>query len=222
MELTITDLLKDGGKVSGAFGYWRESGRFVVFEAPAVVLATGGIGKSWKVTSNSWECTGDGHALALRAGADGAQHGVRPVPSDGHGVASVGARFARDRVGPRRRRGSSSTPRNAGSCSTTSRSSSRRRRPTISKRPTAGTTTRRNNRRPPELLPRDEVARAINSEIKGGAGIPPRRGLPRHRQPAHPGVHPPETCPPCTTSSKNWPTSTSPKRPWRSAPLAIT
>ena len=69
MELTVTDLLKDGGRIAGAFGYWRESGRFVVFEAPAVILATGGIGKSWKVTSNSWECTGDGHALALRAGA---------------------------------------------------------------------------------------------------------------------------------------------------------
>ena len=73
-ECTITELLldksADGSKrISGAFGYWRESGRFVLFESPAVVLATGGIGKSWKVTSNSWEYTGDGHALALRAGA---------------------------------------------------------------------------------------------------------------------------------------------------------
>ena len=58
-----------GGAIAGAFGYWRETGTFVVFEAPAVVLATGGIGKSFKVTSNSWEYTGDGHALALRAGA---------------------------------------------------------------------------------------------------------------------------------------------------------
>ncbi len=68
-ECTITDLLKDGDAISGAFGYWRESGRFVLFETPAVVLATGGVGKSYKVTSNSWEYTGDGHALALRAGA---------------------------------------------------------------------------------------------------------------------------------------------------------
>src|ERR1700683_5079384 len=68
-ECTITDLLKDRDRISGAFGYWRESGRFILFEAPAVVLATGGIGKSFKVTSNSWEYTGDGHALALRAGA---------------------------------------------------------------------------------------------------------------------------------------------------------
>src|SRR2546421_10901540 len=68
-ECTITRLLLDGGRVAGAFGYWRESGRVVVFDAPAVVLATGGIGKSFKVTSNSWEYTGDGHALALQAGA---------------------------------------------------------------------------------------------------------------------------------------------------------
>ena len=65
----VTRLLKDGERITGAFGYWRESGRFVVFEAPAVVLATGGIGKSYKVTSNSWEYTGDGHALALQAGS---------------------------------------------------------------------------------------------------------------------------------------------------------
>src|SRR5215212_8364441 len=68
-ECTITRLLKDDGRIAGAFGYWRESGRFVLFDAPAVVLATGGIGKSFKVTSNSWEYTGDGHALALQAGA---------------------------------------------------------------------------------------------------------------------------------------------------------
>src|SRR3984885_2429557 len=71
MECTLTRLLKDGsdGRIAGAFGYWRESGRFIVFDAPAIILATGGIGKSWKVTSNSWEYTGDGLALALRAGA---------------------------------------------------------------------------------------------------------------------------------------------------------
>src|SRR6202044_3300735 len=69
MEHTVTTLLKDGDRISGAFGYDREFGRFLVFEAPAVILATGGIGKSWKVTSNSWEYTGDGHGPALRAGA---------------------------------------------------------------------------------------------------------------------------------------------------------
>ncbi|MGC2330991.1 MAG: succinate dehydrogenase flavoprotein subunit [Candidatus Acidiferrales bacterium] len=70
MECTITKLLKEGGRVSGAFGYWRESGDFVAFRAKSVVIATGGIGKSWKITSNSWECTGDGMALAYDAGAE--------------------------------------------------------------------------------------------------------------------------------------------------------
>ena len=70
MECTITHLLKDGERISGAFGYWRESGRFVLFKTKAVILATGGVGKSYKVTSNSWEYTGDGQALAYDAGAD--------------------------------------------------------------------------------------------------------------------------------------------------------
>ena len=70
MECTITRLLKDGDRVAGAFGYWRESGRFVTFKAKSVVIATGGIGKSWKITSNSWECTGDGMALAYEVGAE--------------------------------------------------------------------------------------------------------------------------------------------------------
>src|SRR5246127_1046964 len=68
-ETTITRLVKDGDAIAGAFGYIRDSGQFVLLEAPAVVLATGGIGKTFKVTSNSWEYTGDGHALALLAGA---------------------------------------------------------------------------------------------------------------------------------------------------------
>jgi succinate dehydrogenase flavoprotein subunit len=70
MECTVTRLLKDGDRVAGAFAYWRNSGGFVVFKAKAVVMATGGIGKSWKITSNSWECTGDGMALAYDAGAE--------------------------------------------------------------------------------------------------------------------------------------------------------
>ena len=70
MECTISRLLKDGDRVAGAFGYWREQGRFVVFRAKSVVVATGGIGKAWKITSNSWEYTGDGMALAYRAGAE--------------------------------------------------------------------------------------------------------------------------------------------------------
>lgn len=70
MECTITDLLKDGDKVVGAFGYWRDTGKFVLFKAKAIILATGGIGKIYQVTSNSWEYTGDGHALAYSAGAE--------------------------------------------------------------------------------------------------------------------------------------------------------
>ena len=70
MECTVTRLLKDGDRIAGAFAYWRESGRFVVFKAKSIVIATGGIGKAWKITSNSWECTGDGMALAYDAGAE--------------------------------------------------------------------------------------------------------------------------------------------------------
>ncbi len=70
MECAITRLLKDGDRVSGAFGYWREQGRFVVFKAKSIVMATGGIGKAWSITSNSWEYTGDGMALAYEAGAE--------------------------------------------------------------------------------------------------------------------------------------------------------
>jgi succinate dehydrogenase / fumarate reductase, flavoprotein subunit len=70
MELAVTRLLKDGDRVAGAFGYWREQGRFVVFKAKSVVIATGGIGKAWQITSNSWEYTGDGMALACDAGAE--------------------------------------------------------------------------------------------------------------------------------------------------------
>ena len=70
MECAITRLLKEGDRVAGAFGYWRETGRFVIFKAKSIVLATGGIGKAWRITSNSWEYTGDGMALAYEAGAE--------------------------------------------------------------------------------------------------------------------------------------------------------
>jgi succinate dehydrogenase / fumarate reductase flavoprotein subunit len=70
MECTVTRLLTDGGRVSGAFAYWRESGRLIVFKAKSIVIATGGIGKAWRITSNSWEYTGDGMALAYEAGTE--------------------------------------------------------------------------------------------------------------------------------------------------------
>jgi succinate dehydrogenase / fumarate reductase, flavoprotein subunit len=70
MECTVTRILTDGGCVTGAFAYWRETGRFIVFKAKSIVIATGGIGKAWRITSNSWEYTGDGMALAYEAGAE--------------------------------------------------------------------------------------------------------------------------------------------------------
>ncbi|MFJ3515521.1 fumarate reductase/succinate dehydrogenase flavoprotein subunit [Streptomyces sp. NPDC090131] len=170
-ECTVTRVLKDGQRVSGTFCYERESGRFFVLEAPAVVLATGGIGKSFKTTSNSWEYTGDGHALALLAGAPllnmefvqfhptgmvwpPSVKGIlvtESVRGDG-GVLrnSEGKRFMFDYV------------------------------PDVFKEKYAESEAEGDrwyedpdhNRRPPELLPRDEVARAINSEVKAGRGSP--------------------------------------------------
>jgi succinate dehydrogenase / fumarate reductase flavoprotein subunit len=70
MECTVTRLLTDGGRIAGAFAYWRETGRFIVFKAKSIVIATGGIGKAWRITSNSWEYTGDGMALAYEVGAE--------------------------------------------------------------------------------------------------------------------------------------------------------
>ncbi|MGB5110411.1 MAG: fumarate reductase/succinate dehydrogenase flavoprotein subunit [Mycobacterium sp.] len=170
-ECSITELILDNGAVAGAFGYWRETGQFILFEAPAVVLATGGIGKSFKVSSNSWEYTGDGHALALRAGSGLINmefiqfhptgmvwplsvkgilvtEGVR---GDG-GVLknSEGKRFMFDYI------------------------------PDVFKGQYAETEEEADQwlkdndsaRRTPDLLPRDEVARAINEEVKAGRGTP--------------------------------------------------
>ena len=170
-EMTVTELLKDGDAIAGAFGYYRETGAFVLFEAPTVILATGGIGKSFKVTSNSWEYTGDGHALALRAGATlvnmefvqfhptgmiwpPSVKGIlvtESVRGDGGILTnSEGKRFMFDYV------------------------------PDVFVEQYAKTEAegdrwyedQENNKRPPELLPRDEVARAINSEVKAGRGSP--------------------------------------------------
>jgi succinate dehydrogenase / fumarate reductase flavoprotein subunit len=168
-ELTITDILKENGKISGAYGYWRESGSEVLFEAPAVVIATGGVGKTFKITSNSWEGTGDGHALALKAGANLVDmeflqfHPTGMVwPPSVRGILvtesvrgeggvltnNVGERFMFKYI------------------------------PEVFKNIYADNEAEAdrwyldqdNNRRPPELLPRDEVARAINTEVKSGRG----------------------------------------------------
>jgi succinate dehydrogenase / fumarate reductase, flavoprotein subunit len=174
-ETTITALLKDGeqssGRVSGAVGYTREDGTFVVFEAPAVILATGGIGKSFKVTSNSWEYTGDGHALALKAGATLINmEFVQFHPTGMVSPASVKGILVTESV-----RGDGGVLRN---------SEGKRFMfdyvPAVFRKQYAETEEEAdrwyedadNNRRPPELLPRDEVARAINSEVKGGRGSP--------------------------------------------------
>lgn len=171
MECTVTEVLKDGGRVAGAFGYWRETGRFVTFEAPSVILATGGIGKSYKVTSNSWEYTGDGHALALRAGATLINmEFVQFHPTGMVWPPSVKGLLVTESV-----RGDGGILRN---------SEGKRFMfdyiPDFFRSETADTEEeadrwyddKLNNRRPPELLPRDEVARAINSEIKAGRGSP--------------------------------------------------
>ena len=78
--------------MTGAVAYWRNTGKFIVFKAPAVVLATGGIGKSYSITSNSWEYTGDGHAMALRAGADLIDMEFVQFHPTGHGLAPERAR----------------------------------------------------------------------------------------------------------------------------------
>ncbi|HEU5005828.1 MAG TPA: fumarate reductase/succinate dehydrogenase flavoprotein subunit [Jatrophihabitantaceae bacterium] len=171
-ECTITELIKDeSGAIAGAFGYWRETGNFILFKTPAVVLATGGIGKSFKTTSNSWECTGDGMGLALRAGSTlmnmefvqfhptgmvwpPSVKGIlvtEGVRGDG-GVLknSDGKRFMFDYV------------------------------PDVFRKQYADNETEADawykdpdhNKRTPDLLPRDEVARAINSEVKAGRGSP--------------------------------------------------
>jgi succinate dehydrogenase / fumarate reductase flavoprotein subunit len=157
--------------IAGAFGYWRETGRFVVFEAPSVVLATGGIGKSFKVTSNSWEYTGDGHALALRAG--GTLINMEFVQFHPTGM-----------VWPPSVKGLLVTESVRGDGGILKNSEGKRFMfdyiPDFFKAETADTIEeadrwyddKKNNRRPPELLPRDEVARAINSEIKAGRGTP--------------------------------------------------
>ncbi|MGK5638807.1 fumarate reductase/succinate dehydrogenase flavoprotein subunit [Streptomyces sp. URMC 126] len=170
-ECTVTRVLRDRGRVSGVFGYERESGRFLVLEAPAVVLATGGIGKSFKVTSNSWEYTGDGHALALLAGARLVNmEFVQFHPTGMVWPPSVKGILVTESV-----RGDGGVLRN---------SDGKRFMfdyvPDVFKEKYAETedeadgwyTDPEHHRRPPELLPRDEVARAINSEVKAGRGSP--------------------------------------------------
>ncbi|NEA67855.1 fumarate reductase/succinate dehydrogenase flavoprotein subunit [Streptomyces sp. SID12488] len=170
-ECTVTRVLKNGDRVSGVFAYERETGRFFVLEAPSVVIATGGIGKSFKVTSNSWEYTGDGHALALLAGAPLLNmEFVQFHPTGMVWPPSVKGILVTESV-----RGDGGVLRN---------SEGKRFMfdyiPDVFKEKYAQSEAEGdrwyddpdNNLRPPELLPRDEVARAINSEVKAGRGSP--------------------------------------------------
>src|SRR5437763_3974292 len=171
MECKVVQLVKDGDRVSGAVAYWRESGTFVVFHAKAVILATGGAGKIYKYTSNSWEGTGDGHALGLWTGADlidmeffqlhptgmiwpPSARGIlvtEGVRGDG-GVLknSEGNRFMFDYIPPVFKGQYAESIEEADQWLKDNDSA----------------------RRTPDLLPRDEVARAINSEVKAERGTP--------------------------------------------------
>ena len=171
MECTVLTLLKDGDRVSGAFGYDRERGRFRLFRAKAVVLATGGIGRAYKITSNSWEYTGDGHSLAYHAGAalmDMEFVQFHPTgmiwPPSVRGILvtegvrgeggvlrnSAGKRFMFDDI-PDNYRSQTADNEEEGW------------------RYTQGD---KSARRPPELLTRDHVARAIVREVREGRGSP--------------------------------------------------
>src|SRR5687767_14823187 len=165
MECTIQRLLTDGERISGACGYWRESGKFILFKSKAVVLATGGLGKIYQITSNSWEYTGDGMAMALDVNADLID--MEMVQFHPTGM-----------VWPPSVRGILVTEGVRGDGGTLKNSEGRRFMfdyvPDFFRAETAETeeeadrwyTDKKNARRTPDLLPRDEVARAINSEVK--------------------------------------------------------
>jgi succinate dehydrogenase / fumarate reductase, flavoprotein subunit len=171
MECTVLTLLLDGGRIAGAFGYDRERGHFMLWKAKAVVLATGGIGRAFKITSNSWEYTGDGHALAYQAGAELLD--MEFVQFHPTGM-----------VWPPSVRGILVTEGVRGEGGVLKNSEGRRFMfddiPDLYKTQTADneaegwryTQGDKNARRPPELLTRDHVARCINREVKAGRGSP--------------------------------------------------
>ena len=171
MECTVLSLLMDGGRIAGAFGYDREKGNFIHWPAKAVVIATGGIGRAFQITSNSWEYTGDGHALAYRAGAELVDMDfVQFHPTGMVWPMSVRGILVTEGV-----RGEGGVLRN---------SEGKRFMfddiPDLYKAQTADNEGEgwkycqgdKNSRRPPELLTRDHVARCINREVKAGRGSP--------------------------------------------------
>jgi len=172
MECTIIRLPVAGGRVAGALGYLRETGRFLLFRASAVVLATGGIGKAWQITSNSWEYTGDGHALAYEAGAEVIDMEFVQF----HPTAMVWPPSVRGILVTEGVRGEGGVLKNSAG-----ERFMFRYMPDMFKGDYAETEAeadawvqgdRKKNRRPPELLVRDVVARAITREIAEGRGSP--------------------------------------------------
>jgi len=172
MECTIVRLFVGGGRVAGALGYLRETGRFVLFRTGAIVLATGGIGKAWQITSNSWEYTGDGHALAYEAGAELIDMEFVQF----HPTGMVWPPGVRGILVTEGVRGEGGVLKNAAG-----ERFMFRYMPDMFKGDFADTEAeadawvkgdRKKNRRPPELLTRDVVAKAIVKEIQEGRGSP--------------------------------------------------
>ena len=172
MECTIVRLFVVGGRVAGALGYLRETGRFVLFRTGAIVLATGGIGKAWQITSNSWEYTGDGHALAYEAGAELIDMEFVQF----HPTGMVWPPGVRGILVTEGVRGEGGVLKNAAG-----ERFMFRYMPDMFKGDFADTEAeadawvkgdRKKNRRPPELLTRDVVAKAIVKEIQEGRGSP--------------------------------------------------
>ena len=171
MECTIIELLKDGDRIAGALGYDRERGRFKLFAAKAIVIATGGIGRAYRITSNSWEYTGDGHALAYRAGADLMDmEFVQFHPTGMVWPPSVRGLLVTEAV-----RGEGGVLRNSQGERFMFKDIPENYRAQTADNPEEGwryTQGDKNARRPPELLTRDHVARCITREVREGRGSP--------------------------------------------------
>ena len=169
METTMYRLLREDGRISGAIGYDRQTGELVLFHAKAVVLATGGVGRSWTITSNSWEYTGDGFGMALEAGADL----IDLEMTQFHPTGMVWPMSVRGLLVTEGVRGDGGTLKNS-----TGKRFMFDYIPDFFRAETADNEAeadrwyedKRNNKRTPDLLPRDEVARAINAEVKAGRG----------------------------------------------------
>jgi succinate dehydrogenase / fumarate reductase flavoprotein subunit len=171
MEHTVIELILDGGRAAGVLAYDRERGRFHVFSAKAIVLATGGVGRAFKITSNSWEGTGDGHALAYRAGAELIDmEFIQFHPTGMVWPPSVKGILVTEGV-----RGEGGVLRNSEGKRFMFDDIPDNYKPQTASDPEEGwryTQGDKTARRPPELLTRDHVARCINREVKAGRGSP--------------------------------------------------